>query len=219
VAAERDGLRTFWQTGTAQRGSGGSSVAGTSGGSCLDMRALGAQRTLVLLDGSRMMPADKRGSTNIDVFPTALIRSVEVVTGGASAAYGAWCLALHGARDRDDRRVRPVLDARPRRDLALIDAPRQHRAPRRAARGEPGVEVRAAARVHVHDIRAHRRQGPAQPADGPRVDVPGGTLLDAVRGVEQSVETAAAIDSHGLSPSASTARRPPARRPIRAASF
>jgi len=89
IAEQLDALPQFFQTATAQRGTGGSIVAGTSGGSYLDMRALGAQRTLVLLDGSRMMPADKRGSTNIDVFPTALIRSVEVVTGGASAAYGA----------------------------------------------------------------------------------------------------------------------------------
>ena len=53
------------------------------------MRGLGAERTLVLFDGFRMPPADKRGPVNVDTFPTALVRSVDVVTGGASAAYGA----------------------------------------------------------------------------------------------------------------------------------
>ncbi|MES2625355.1 MAG: TonB-dependent receptor [Pseudomonadota bacterium] len=89
VAEQLDALPQFFNTATAQRGGGGSIVAGTSGGSYLDMRSLGAQRTLVLFDGSRMMPADKRGSVNVDIFPTALIRSIDVVTGGASAAYGA----------------------------------------------------------------------------------------------------------------------------------
>src|SRR5690606_24164326 len=46
-------------------------------------------RTLVLLDGSRVVPADKSGSVNVDTLPNALIRTVDVVTGGASAAYGA----------------------------------------------------------------------------------------------------------------------------------
>lgn len=89
IAEQLDALPQFFNTATAQRGTGGSIVAGTSGGSYLDMRSLGAQRTLVLFDGARMMPADKRGSVNVDMFPTALIRTVDVVTGGASAAYGA----------------------------------------------------------------------------------------------------------------------------------
>src|SRR5690606_28604070 len=67
----------------------GGTLFGTAGGSYLDMRNLGTQRTLVLLDGSRVVPADKRGSVNVDTFPTALVRTVDVVTGGASAAYGA----------------------------------------------------------------------------------------------------------------------------------
>ncbi len=53
------------------------------------MRSLGAQRTLVLLDGSRVVPGDKGGSVNVDTLPNALIRTVDVITGGASAAYGA----------------------------------------------------------------------------------------------------------------------------------
>ena len=86
VAEQLDSLPQFFRTQTAQRSSG--SLAFTVG-SFLDMRALGSQRTLVLLDGARMAPGDKRGPVNVDTFPTALVRSVDVVTGGASAAYGA----------------------------------------------------------------------------------------------------------------------------------
>jgi outer membrane receptor protein involved in Fe transport len=52
-------------------------------------KSLGRDRTLVLFDGLRVPPADKRGQVNIDTLPNALVRSVDVVTGGASAAYGA----------------------------------------------------------------------------------------------------------------------------------
>jgi len=87
VAEQLDALPQFFGTATAQRGSG--ALFSTAGGSFLNMRSLGANRTLVLLDGSRVVPAEKRGSVNVDTFPNALIRTVDVVTGGASAAYGA----------------------------------------------------------------------------------------------------------------------------------
>jgi iron complex outermembrane recepter protein len=87
VAEQLDALPQFYITNTAQRG--GLAISGDAGASFLDMRDLGANRTLVLLDGARMAPADKRGSVNVDTFPTALVRSIDVVTGGASAAYGA----------------------------------------------------------------------------------------------------------------------------------
>jgi outer membrane receptor protein involved in Fe transport len=54
---------------------------------------MGLNRTLVLLDGTRIAPADANGSVNIDNFPTALLQRVDVVTGGASAAYGADAVA------------------------------------------------------------------------------------------------------------------------------
>ncbi len=87
IAEQLDALPQFFQTSTAQRG--GPALFGNGGGSYLNMRGLGPERTLVLFDGFRMPPADKRGSVNIDTFPIALMRSVDVVTGGASAAYGA----------------------------------------------------------------------------------------------------------------------------------
>ncbi|MEY4641410.1 MAG: hypothetical protein RLZZ227_1404, partial [Pseudomonadota bacterium] len=67
----------------------GTQLVSTSGTSSLNLRSLGAGRTLVLLDGIRVVPAAKDGAVNVDAFPTALMRSVDVVTGGASAAYGA----------------------------------------------------------------------------------------------------------------------------------
>ncbi len=65
------------------------SFATNAGQSFLNFRGLGPNRTLVLLDGRRVVSSSRLGSTDIGVFPTALIQRVEVVTGGASAAYGS----------------------------------------------------------------------------------------------------------------------------------
>jgi len=87
VGEQLAALPQFFLTSTAQRG--GPALFGNGGGSYLNMRGLGPERTLVLFDGYRMPPADKRGSVNVDALPTALVRSIDVVTGGATAAYGA----------------------------------------------------------------------------------------------------------------------------------
>ncbi|MDA5194998.1 TonB-dependent receptor [Govanella unica] len=60
-----------------------------SGGNYLDLRGLGANRTLVLVDGKRFVSSIVEGPTDINVIPQALIAGVDVVTGGASAAYGS----------------------------------------------------------------------------------------------------------------------------------
>lgn len=59
------------------------------GASNLDLRGLGPSRTLLLVDGRRFAPTDPTGGVDINVIPTSLIKRVEVVTGGASAAYGS----------------------------------------------------------------------------------------------------------------------------------
>ncbi|MDY6983915.1 MAG: TonB-dependent receptor plug domain-containing protein, partial [Pseudomonadota bacterium] len=87
VAEQLSTLPQFFNNGSSQRGGG--VLFDAAGGSYLNMRNLGTNRTLVLFDGSRVVPADKRGSVNVDTLPTALMRTVDVVTGGASAAYGA----------------------------------------------------------------------------------------------------------------------------------
>lgn len=91
VAEQLDELPQFFATPTAQRG--GNAISTTAGGSYLNLRGMGLNRTLVLVDGTRIAPADANGSVNIDNFPTALMQRVDVVTGGASAAYGADAVA------------------------------------------------------------------------------------------------------------------------------
>jgi len=91
VSEQLDNLPQFLNTQTAQRGGG--TLFGDAAGSYLNLRNMGKQRTLVLFDGSRVVPADRASTVNVDNFPTALLRTVDVVTGGASAAYGADALA------------------------------------------------------------------------------------------------------------------------------
>ena len=64
------------------------SATGT-GAATVDLRGLGANRNLVLVNGRRYVFFDASQVTNINTIPTALIRRVEVVTGGASAVYGS----------------------------------------------------------------------------------------------------------------------------------
>lgn len=59
------------------------------GASTFDLRGLGTARTLLLLDGRRVAPTDPAGTIDTNIIPTSLIKSVEIVTGGASAAYGS----------------------------------------------------------------------------------------------------------------------------------
>jgi outer membrane receptor protein involved in Fe transport len=60
----------------------------TPGSGNLNLRGLGTNRTLVLLNGKRVASSTRYGGTDVNLFPEALIRNVESVTGGASAAYG-----------------------------------------------------------------------------------------------------------------------------------
>jgi iron complex outermembrane receptor protein len=63
---------------------------GTAGLSLLDLRGMGTARTLVLVDGKRHVSSNP-GSSSVDVnnIPAAWIERVEIITGGASAVYGA----------------------------------------------------------------------------------------------------------------------------------
>ena len=74
---------------TAQRG------GGSSGGSSLDLRGLngGVARTLVLIDGRRHVPSTVSGLVDLNMIPTGLVERTEVVTGGASAAWGSDAVA------------------------------------------------------------------------------------------------------------------------------
>ena len=59
----------------------------------VDLRGLGAQRTLVLIDGKRAPSYDTKGEVDINTIPTALIKRVDILTGGASAVYGSDAIA------------------------------------------------------------------------------------------------------------------------------
>lgn len=59
----------------------------------LNLRGLGQNRTLTLLDGRRVAPSTAFGGADINLIPTAMLRGVENVTGGASAAYGTDAVA------------------------------------------------------------------------------------------------------------------------------
>lgn len=64
-----------------------------AGGNFLDLRGLTYLRTLTLIDGKRYVPASPEGVVNTNLIPQALIAGVDVVTGGASAAYGSDAVA------------------------------------------------------------------------------------------------------------------------------
>jgi len=63
--------------------------SGTAGVNALNLRGLGASRTLVLLNGQRSVGSTITGSVDVNTFPQGLISGVQIVTGGASAAYGS----------------------------------------------------------------------------------------------------------------------------------
>jgi outer membrane receptor protein involved in Fe transport len=67
----------------------GSVSGGQAGISAINLRGIGIGRTLVLLDGQRSVASSTTGVVDINTFPQALVERVEVVTGGASAAYGS----------------------------------------------------------------------------------------------------------------------------------
>lgn len=70
---------------------------GSTGTATVDLRGLGANRTLVLIDGKRLGPGDASGGTgaaaDLNFIPATLVQSIEVLTGGASTDYGSDALA------------------------------------------------------------------------------------------------------------------------------
>ena len=67
--------------------------SGLSGINTINLRNLGLERTLVLLDGRRTVASTVQGYVDINTFPQQLVSRVDVVTGGASAAYGSDAVA------------------------------------------------------------------------------------------------------------------------------
>jgi len=62
---------------------------GTGGAATIDLRGLGPNRTLVLVNGRRLVPFNLNGTVDTNAIPLALVSRVDLMTGGASVVYGA----------------------------------------------------------------------------------------------------------------------------------
>jgi iron complex outermembrane recepter protein len=63
------------------------------GAQTLDLRNLGQNRTLVLINGTRATPFSFRNAVDVNAIPAPLLKRVDVLTGGAAAVYGADAVA------------------------------------------------------------------------------------------------------------------------------
>ncbi|HEY4276313.1 MAG TPA: TonB-dependent receptor [Rhizomicrobium sp.] len=90
-------LRQLPMMGTGQSPTNGTQGnAGNSGAvgiSSINLRNLGVTRTLVLVDGERQVWAGTQYGVDLNTIPNSLIQRVDVVTGGASAAWGSDAVA------------------------------------------------------------------------------------------------------------------------------
>jgi iron complex outermembrane receptor protein len=95
VTRVEDMLNTLPQAFSAQ---GGGISNGSNGTATVNLRGLGASRTLVLIDGRRVGPGNPASSgtgavADLNFIPGSLVERVDVLTGGASAVYGADAVA------------------------------------------------------------------------------------------------------------------------------
>jgi iron complex outermembrane recepter protein len=86
-------MPAFGTSGEGTRAGGNSVSSGRQGQNRFNLRNLGETRTLSLLNGHRIVSSDLDGGIDTNVFPQPLVSRVDVVTGGASAAYGSDALA------------------------------------------------------------------------------------------------------------------------------
>jgi len=82
------GSNQFTDSGSTQ-----STPTASPGIATANLRGLGANRTLVLVDGRRMQPANASLTVDLNTIPTLAIDSVEIITGGAGSTYGADAVA------------------------------------------------------------------------------------------------------------------------------
>lgn len=74
---------------TSPRANVASLSTGIIGINALNLRNLGSNRTLILLDGQRVAASTLTGLVDINTLPQALVKRVDVVTGGVSASWGS----------------------------------------------------------------------------------------------------------------------------------
>lgn len=84
-----------FNTGGSQFSSGGieANAFQTPGASRVNLRGLGAGRNLVLIDGRRGMPLNSTMTVDINSIPSSAVERIEIISGGASAVYGADAVA------------------------------------------------------------------------------------------------------------------------------
>lgn len=70
-------------------GDGENTNNGTAGATTINLRDLGAQRNLIMIDGKRVTPYNINGIVDVSIVPAAMLQQVDIVTGGASAVYGS----------------------------------------------------------------------------------------------------------------------------------
>lgn len=83
---EQPAFRSSSSPSQNQRSFGGGAIG-------VDLRGLGQTRTLTLVNGQRFTPSSSNGVLDVSLIPTLLVQRVDVVTGGASAAYGSDAVA------------------------------------------------------------------------------------------------------------------------------
>src|SRR5687768_16390673 len=97
TAALESNLNRLPQFVPAQTPTGGFHIqptaTNTPGAATISLRGVGSNRNLVLVDGRRSTPSNASGVTDISTIPAAAIERVEIVSGGASATYGADAVA------------------------------------------------------------------------------------------------------------------------------
>jgi iron complex outermembrane receptor protein len=121
---------------------------GADGTATVDLRGMGTSRTLALVNGRRLLPGDPSptsgSAADINIIPAALVKRVEILTGGASSTYGADAVAgvvnfiidtdFTGVRldgqysffqhDNRDKFLTPLLDARTNAGLSGYGYPK-----------------------------------------------------------------------------------------------
>lgn len=79
--------------GAAEVGDTQGTIGFAGGQAYSDLRGLGPNRSLVLLEGRRLMSSAPDGAIDLNTIPQSLIGSVEIITGGASSTYGSDAVA------------------------------------------------------------------------------------------------------------------------------
>ncbi len=118
---------------------------GTNSINALNLRNLGQNRTLVLLDGQRVGPATTTGWVDINTFPQSLVKRIDVVTGGASADWGSDAVAgvVNFVLDKDFTGIKGELSG------GLTNAGDDHNSTLSLAAGAPFADGRGHVLVSV----------------------------------------------------------------------